>query len=128
MGLIHAIMMVFVFPPRESFNILVSLLSRYGIWLIVFFLEFSAKVLIQFPKASKLLLIFAPYCIFLLQFKVCNFYEPAKSMIYSLETVLSKLDFSTSTINCSIAWEREEYWLATVDANALLAFPKLIYW
>jgi hypothetical protein len=80
-------MIVFVFPPNESFSILVNLLSRYGICVTMFFLEFYASVFIQLPKASKLLLMLAPYCIFLLQFSVCNFYDPAKSIIYSLDEV-----------------------------------------
>lgn len=101
--------MVLVFPPRESLSILVNLLSRYGICDIVFFLEFYANVFIQFPKANRLLFIFAPYCIFLEQFKLCNFYDPAKSIIYSLEYVFYKFIFSVYTINCRIACERELY-------------------
>jgi hypothetical protein len=94
----------------------------------MFFREFSANALIQFPNANKLLLMFAPYCNFLLQFNVCNFSEPAKSMMYNFDTVFSELNFSVSTINCKIACEREEYWLAIVEANALFVLPKFIHW
>ena len=124
----QAIIMVLVLPPRESFSILVSLESLYGIWETVFFLEFSAKVFIQFPSASKLRLIFAPSCIFLLQFRVCSFSEPAKSIINNLQDDFSEFCFSMSTFNCKIAWDLEEYWLAAVEANTLLDVPVLIHW
>ncbi len=70
--LTQEIMRVLALPPKESFRIRVNLLSRYGIWavgLFIVFLELSAKILMQFPKANKLLLIFAPYCIFFVEFE-----------------------------------------------------------
>lgn len=54
----QAIITVFVFPPRESFSNLVSLESLYGT--NAPFLEFSLKIMMQFPRASKLLLMFDP--------------------------------------------------------------------
>jgi hypothetical protein len=56
---IHAIITVLVLPPKESLSNRVSLESRYGTK--PDFLEFSLKIIIQFPSASKLLLIFDPY-------------------------------------------------------------------
>lgn len=90
----QATIIVLAFPPNESFNSLVSLLSRYGICDTVFFLEFSAKVLMQFPKAKRLRLMLAPSCIFLLEFRVCIFSEPAKSMMNSLDDSFSDFLFS----------------------------------
>ena len=55
----QAIIIVFVFPPNESFKILVSFESLYGICETnAFFL--SERIFMQFPKASKLLLILDP--------------------------------------------------------------------
>jgi hypothetical protein len=88
--LIHDIIIVLAFPPSESFKIRVNLLSLYGMCVLpfkLFFLELSAKIVIQFPSESKLLLIFAPYCIFLAEFKPCSFSDPAKSMINILAVV-----------------------------------------
>ena len=50
-------MIVIVLPPNESFNKRVSLLSLYGTWLPKFF---SLNMLIQLPRASNDLFIFAP--------------------------------------------------------------------
>jgi len=57
-GDIVAIMTVLQFPPKESFSIRVSLLSLKGTKEPFFCL--SPKELIQFARANKLVLIFAP--------------------------------------------------------------------
>jgi len=88
--LMHDIIIVLAFPPKESFRILVNLLSRYGMCVLAFkllFLELSAKIVMQLPKESKLLLMLAPYCIFLAELRPCNFYDPAKSIINILAVV-----------------------------------------
>ncbi len=56
----QAIINVLALPPKESFNILVSLESLYGTWLLIPFFWVLAKTFIQFPSANKLLLIFEP--------------------------------------------------------------------
>lgn len=48
-------------------------------------------------------------------------------MMYSLDIVFSMLGFYTYTISCKIACDLDEYWLAMVDANALLALPALMH-
>ena len=56
----QAIINVLALPPKESFNILVSLESLYGTWLLIPFFWVLAKTFIQFPSANKLLLILDP--------------------------------------------------------------------
>jgi hypothetical protein len=48
------------FPPNESCNTRVSLLSRYGIKICLFDFDRSANALITLPSAERLLLMFAP--------------------------------------------------------------------
>ena len=63
-GLMFVIITVLQFPPNESLSNLVSLESRQGICIFLLllgpFLVYSHNALIQFPKANKLLLMFAP--------------------------------------------------------------------
>ena len=54
----HAIILVLELPPKESYKILVSLLSRYGI--CIAFLVSSVKAEITLPSAKRDLLIMIP--------------------------------------------------------------------
>lgn len=99
----HAIIIVLVLPPNESLSIRVSFESRYGMCEIVFLREFYDRVVMQFPKANNDLLMFAPYSIFLEEFKESIFYEPAKSIMNSLAVILYPLPFSISTCSWIIA-------------------------
>ena len=57
----QVIIKVGVLPPSESFRSLVNFESRYGTNLLLFFcLDFVESMLIQFARASKLLLMFDP--------------------------------------------------------------------
>lgn len=60
-GLIAHIMIVFELPPRAFYNIRVRLESLYGTIVFLAFPEdLSAKILMQFPRTVKLLLIAHP--------------------------------------------------------------------
>ncbi len=103
--------MVRVLPPRESFRSLVSFESQYGTK--VPFLDLSERMLMQFPRASKDLLMFAPSTI--LWPVLCETAarsEPAKSIKLSLEFVTESkipfLSFRASTPICKMAWDRDE--------------------
>jgi hypothetical protein len=83
-GETQAIMTVFVFPPNESLSNLVNLEFLYGTK-IPFFLGLL-KILIQFPRANKDLLILAPSTYLAPLFSHADALSlPAKSIIYSLE-------------------------------------------
>lgn len=111
--LIHAIIRVLVFPPNESFRILVNLESLYGICVLAIpgvevpFFLCCDRILIQFPKASKLLLIFAPSVIPFGVLTGCIFSDPAKSIMNIFAVLLSSPPLRISTVSCWRAWERE---------------------
>lgn len=123
----HPIIIVFVLPPSESFSILVSLESLYGICETIFFLEFYERVVIQFPNAKSDLLMLAPSCIFFEQLSDWIFSEPAKSIMNNFAPIFSCVfAFYIYTWSWRIAWDLDEYWLACVDAKALLLVPLII--
>ena len=87
----QAIIIDFVFPPSESFIILVSLLSRYG--MNTYFLLGSLSEFMQFPKANKLLLMFAPSYSLIPLFSVTLALSlPARSTRLNLEVTI--IEFS----------------------------------
>ena len=109
-------------PPRESFNNLVSLLSLYGTCWPWFF---SDNILMQLPRAKRLLFIFAPSYnrprpeTWLESFVFCAARsDPAKSTIYNLA-----LYWPVVTLNINIAWDLEEVLFAVVAATVLLELP-----
>ena len=94
-GLTVAIITVLQFPPRESFSILVSLLSLKGTKEP--FLVLSPKALIQLASAKRDVLILAPSINLIPLFSVTvPLSEPARSTKVSLEYSSSQsLSFKT---------------------------------
>jgi hypothetical protein len=65
----------------DTFNNRVNFESLYGIWDIFTPLAISQRALMQLPKASKLLLIFAPSINLTPRFSVCDaLSDPARSI------------------------------------------------
>lgn len=94
-------MTVLQFPPKESFNILVNLLSLNGTKNP--FLVLSPKAFIQFAKAKREVLIFAPSLSLIPLFSVTvPLSEPAKSIRESLphKTSFSVFESLSFTLNC----------------------------
>ena len=124
-----AIITVQQFPPRESFKSLVSFESLYGIWFFFPCFISSTNALIQFPKESNDLLIFAPSIILIPQLFVLEaLSDPARSIkesfpILMLEWIPSALSFS-STMIYKTAWDREDVSLAPVASCVQFLFPK----
>ena len=84
----HAIIIVLVLPPRESFSNLVSLESQYGTKVPVLFL--SLRMLMQLPNANRLRLMLAPSTILwpvLLEMAALSL--PARSMSEILDDITS---------------------------------------
>ena len=119
-------MTVLQLPPRESFNILVSLLSLNGTKDPFLFLSPSA--LIQFANAKSDVLIFAPSISLIPLFSVTvPLSEPARSTSESLPQRTSCSVFLVLSLEANyiwqIAWDREDVKLAFVDSVDLLLLP-----
>lgn len=91
MGEILAIITVLQLPPNESFNNLVNLLSRYGMWVYLTpFSTYSHNALITFPNASNDRFMLAPSIMRMpLLLVLAALYEPARSINDNLPILTS---------------------------------------
>src|SRR2546421_9018698 len=121
-------MTVLQLPPRENLRRRVSFELRYGTW---FCFRGSHKALIQPPRASRDLLIFAPSNNLAPRFLVALARSlPARSMILRVAIVCGSSTFAFrsfwATLICSTACDRDDVALAAVGDIVLSSFPLMI--
>jgi len=129
-GLILQIMTVRQLPPSESFSNLVSFESLKGIWAddLTEPDYISHNALIQFPRASKLLLILAPSTSLYPRLFVAEaLSDPAKSISDSFAILISAevpcaLSLC-STVTYKTAWDLLEVSFASVRSLVLCKLP-----
>ena len=129
-GLMLQIMTVLQFPPRESFNKRVNLESLKGMWAVDFCSPFytSHKAFMQFPRANRLLFMFAPSMSLYPRLFVWEaLSDPARSISDNFAMLISAdvpwARSLCSTVTCKTAWDLLDASLASVLSFVLYMLP-----